>query len=218
MARKPKAKAEDSPEAAPDAPKPRGRPKKARIGHNGPDEDDIRMAVNELMDLKDELDVIKIRLKAKRNGLKQSGFMMHILDRRIKMLSLTPQEQKAEYETDMLYGRAMHQPVGDQLDLFEEREGGEDPEYGERYVFNRGKQAGLAGTGWPDEPPDGTAPEFFKAWADGHEAGSEEVRKAFLRRQQSVAPPTAASIAMQPEEPGEPDEPTAEETELAEIP
>lgn len=205
-----------------DAPKgKRGRPKgsKRRVGDNGPSEDDIRMAVNELADLKDEADAVKAKLKKKRNTLKQSGFMMHILDRRIKMLGLTPQEQKAEHETDIRYGKALYQPVGDLLDLFEEREGGADPDYGERYVFNRGKQAGLAGFGWPDEPPEGTAPGFAKAWADGHEEGSAEVRAAFLRRQESMPAPAPEKppVALAADEAGEVDAPTADETEFAEV-
>lgn len=194
--------------------RPKGGKKKSMIGHNGPDEAAVRIAVNDLADLKDEADVIRAKVKKYRNKLKQDGFTMHILDRRIRMIELTPQEQKAEHLTDIHYGHALHQPVGDLLDAFDEREGGDDPEKDTRYWYNVGLQAGLAGKGWPEDVPDGCAAENHKSYSDGWEAGDAQVKADFLAYQTAhpMAKPEPEPIAAA--EPDEPDEPTADEVDF----
>jgi hypothetical protein len=195
----------------------RGRPKgskKRGLGDNGPSEDDILLAVHELSDLNSQRAELGAKVSAARKRIKARGIELGDLDVTMKMLEWAPGEVRTAFMRRAFYAQTLNLAAGDLLDLFEEREGVEDPEVDDRRWYNVGRKDGLAGRGWPDEAPEGCPEEHAKAYGDGHEAGAEVVRQAFLRRQQSVAPPTAASIAAS--DPEEPDAPTADEVEFAE--
>ncbi len=175
--------------------KTRGRPRKrVEIGDNGPTEDDLRIAVAQLLKANETLDEAKAARNRLRKTLKAQGIELGQLDATIKMLEWTPTEVQAHFRIAAFYAQAFNLPAGDLMDLFDH-----DDKEGEHLSaakdwFNIGKRDGLAGKGWPDEPPEGCPPENAPDYARGHEDGSEIVRKAWLERQESIAlPPAPAS-------------------------
>lgn len=211
-------KKKDGPENVTVAPKnPVGRPKKARgLGDNGPTEDDIRIAAAEMIRLNEEKIALTAKISKARKAMGLKGIALGVLDRKLKMLSWTPQEQKAEAIAETFYAVSLGMPAGDLIDLFDEREDGDDPDFEHRKWYNLGRQDGLVGRGWPDEPPAGCPPECHDDYAKGQEDGQAELQASIKRRSNVVALPTAPEYSL--DEDGDvPDEPTADEAELDEV-
>ena len=200
---------------ADEAAKPkRGRPKGKRgVGDNGPSEDDLRVAARELLDINEKVDAIHKARSTIRKNIKARGIELGVLDRTVEMLDWAPSEVRAHFMRSTSYARAFNLPAGDLLDLFEPREGVDDPDFETRSWYNIGKKDGLAGRGWPDEPPEGCPPECAQDYGRGQEEGQAELMRAIKLRSENVAPVSSASLDPEPDEP---DEPTGDEAELAE--
>jgi hypothetical protein len=153
-----------------------------------------------MVQLNEEKAVLAAKIKASRKAMKIRKIVLRKLDYRVKMLAWTPQEQKADFETDVLYGQALHMPVGDLLDLFEPREGEGDIDADHRKWFNVGRQHGLAGFGWPDEPPKHCDPEFHRDYAEGQDDGEKELHRSIQSRV-GIAVPEAPTVPPPVDEP-----------------
>lgn len=194
--------------------KGRGRPRKrVEIGNNGPDEDLIRIAVKQMIEMNEQVDAVRAKRSKLRKTLKLQGLELGHLDNTIRMLEWDSSEVKAHFQLAAGYAQALNLPAGELLDLFDPADDEGEHLYAARRWREVGKKDGLAGRGWPDQPPEGCAAEHWTDYSAGHEDGSEQVRKAWLKHQQNIAPPTAATIKLDESE--EPDEPTEAETAFA---
>src|SRR5581483_6456889 len=156
-------------------------------GRNGPSHEDIQMAVHAQLEWNQKRAELNGAIGKFRKGLKAQGISLGTLDSLVRMLEWTPEEVKADFSERQWYAEAMRLPVGSQLEMF----GGEstpEPVRDQLKWFNAGYKNGLAGIGWPDEPPDGCPPECAQEYGKGHEQGSEIVRAAFLKRQAEMGP------------------------------
>jgi len=154
---------------------------------NGPSKDDIQMAVNQQLQWNVKRDELNAQISRFRKGLKANGITLGLLDATVKMLEWEPGEIKADFEERLWYAEAMRFPVGAQLELFG-TEKTPEPVADQLKWRNVGYKDGLAGRGWPDEPPEGCPTECHQEYGKGHEEGAEIVRQAFLKRQEAMGP------------------------------
>jgi hypothetical protein len=168
-------------------------PPPAAIGHNRPSHDDIRMAVNEMVQWNVKRAELNAAISGFRKGLKAKGITLGVLDEKVRMLEWTPEEIKEHFAERDWYAEAMRYPIGAQLELYGDSST-PDPVKEQLRWRNIGFKDGLAGKGWPDQVPDGCPTECAAAYGEGHEEGQANVRRAFTARQQKGGVPTAETI------------------------
>jgi hypothetical protein len=172
MARKP---------AAPKADEPKDDAPKRGIGDNGPSKDDITIAISEQVAWNEKRAMLNAEISSFRKTKKAEGIALGVLDDTVRMLEWTPEEIKAHFANERMYAEAAGLPVGTQIDLFGT---GAQPLHEQEASkwFGLGKMHGLAGSGWPDEPPEGCPPENRQDYGRGHEAGAKELHAAIMRK------------------------------------
>lgn len=157
-------------------------------GRNGPSHDDIRMAVHEQLQWNVKRKALNDQISTFRKGLKAKGITLGVLDEGVRMLEWSPEEVKAHFAERNWYAEALRYPVGSQLEFF----GSDDtPDAVNEQLKWRaiGVKDGIAGRGWPDQAPDGCAPDCTKSYGEGWEEGAEMTRRAFAERQRAIQPP-----------------------------
>lgn len=171
-------------------------------GHNGPSHDDIRMAANKMVALHAEREAVNTKISKFRKGLKAEGFTLGVLDAVIKMLEWSPEEIKAHFAERDWYAEALRYPIGSQLEFFG-TEATPDLVREQLKWRNIGFKDGLAGIGWPDQAPDGCAPECHKSYGEGHEEGQGTVRRAFIEKQKALGPIVSGAEEDEDDEPAQ---------------
>jgi len=146
-------------------------------GHNGPSHDDIRVAVNQQLEFNKQRKALNDEISTFRKGLKAKGITLGVLDEQIRMLEWTPEEVKAHFAERNWYAEAMRYPIGAQLELYG-TDATPDTVKEQLRWKNIGYSHGVAGKGWPDEPPEGCPPECRPSYGEGHEEGAAIVRRA----------------------------------------
>jgi hypothetical protein len=138
---------------------------------------EVQMAVRQQLAYNEERAALNKRVGGFRKRMKLKGITLGTLDRMIRMLEWTPEEIKADFAEAEFYAEAMRYPVGTQLELF----GGDNTPDGVREQLkwgNIGYKDGLAGRGWPNEPPAGCPPECAPEYARKHDEGTQLVLAA----------------------------------------
>jgi hypothetical protein len=150
--------------------------------NNGmPSHDEIRMAVNEMLTLIEGRKAHNAKISTFRKGLKAKGFTLGVLDAHIKLLDWSPEDIKKNYAERDWYAEAMRFPIGSQLELYG-TDATPDPVREQLRWRNIGFKDGLAGKGWPDQPPEGCGFDCTQSYGEGHEEGQATVRRAFAAR------------------------------------
>lgn len=151
------------------------------IGDNGPSDDDITVAISEMVEWDKKRKDINAAIAAFRKNKKAEGITLGVLDETIRMLEWTPEEIKAHFAERGRYAQAAGMPVGTQFDLFGTSSQPQHEREASKW-FSLGKMHGAAGFGDAHEPPDGCPPEHKPAYARGHEVGDKELNDAIARR------------------------------------
>lgn len=158
--------------------------------HNSrPSHDEVRMAVNEMVQWNEKRKALNNQISSFRKGLKAKGITLGVLDEQVRMLEWTPEEVKNHYAERDWYAEAMRQPIGSQLELYG-TDATPDPVREQLKWRNIGFKDGLAGRGWANEPPEECPHDCIQSYGEGHEEGQATVRRAFQARMERGGPDT----------------------------
>lgn len=150
--------------------------------HNSrPSHDEVRMAVNEMVQWNEKRKALNNQIGAFRKGCKAKGITLGVLDEQVRLLEWTPEEVKDFYAERDWYAEAMRHPIGSQLELYG-TDATPDPVREQLKWRNIGFKDGLAGRGWANEAPKECPHDCIQSYGEGHEEGQGTVRRAFQAR------------------------------------
>lgn len=143
------------------------------IGDNvGDRQGDIRRFARQIVEAKAAVKLMQGKVKAIRKEAQERGITLATLDLNIKLLEMTPDEQRVWF-SDLHEGaealHIAHVPIGAQLDLLDNAD---DPEVRARDWYSQGFAAATTGKGTYGVPPDNCPPEHRDDWLSGVHEGT----------------------------------------------
>lgn len=146
----------------------------AGLGDNSEGVDEaalVREYAKRIIDQRAVVQMAQKTLGKIRKNAKADGLTLGTLDAMIRLLEMTPDEQRVYFSEHHAYAEALHiahVAVGDQLDILDHSP---DPEVRRRDAYARGFAACTTGKGVPGVPPDFLPPEDHQAWLSGWNDG-----------------------------------------------
>lgn len=144
----------------------------AQVGDNSDAEADlIRQHAKAIIAQRQVIQSAQKVLGRLRKEAKADGLTLGTLDAMIRLLEMSPDEQRVFFSEHHTYAEALHiahVPVGSQLDLLDANL---DPEVRSRDWRARGFSAATTGKGVPGVPPAECPPEHHQDWLSGWNDG-----------------------------------------------
>ena len=141
-------------------------------GDNVTDET-IQLYARKIILINEEAKKVAARRQTIRKEAKASGVTLGTLDAMIKLLDMSPGEQREHFAERHRYAAALRMPIGAQLDLMAHAT---DTEVQQTDAYARGFGAATTGKGVPGVPPDELSPmyhqDWMRGWSDGQVANA----------------------------------------------
>ena len=133
----------------------------------------IQVYARQIIQINEEAKKVADRRQAIRKEAKLAGLTLGTLDAMIKLLDMTPQEQREHFAERQRYAAALRMPLGTQLDLMAHAT---DTEVQQQDAYARGFASATTGKGVPGVPPEEISPiyhqDWMRGWSDGQVANA----------------------------------------------
>lgn len=134
-------------------------------------EETIREYARKIIRINEEAKKVGAARAAIRKQAKAAGITLGHLDAMIRLLDMTPQEQREHFAERQRYAAALRMPIGTQLDLMAHAT---DTEVQQQDAYARGFAAATTGKGAPGVPPEEISPIYHQDWLRGWGDGQAE--------------------------------------------